>query len=182
MKKYFFLLALASLTTLACDPADGDLVTGGDAGAGPDALSPRPDVLAPGSDALGPRQDVLAPRSDSLSPGCPVPEPRVKSMWGAAVTTTPRGGYRTLQVVPSCSSSQNPSPKNCASPVDGFSDGTSWCCVATEKNADGTYRSARATVQCFASPMAMMPTKAPGNVALCSPEGKFVGWDCMDGS
>lgn len=165
MKKYFLLLApLALLAAASCDGSPQ-----------PEDPSALPDAGSPA------RPDALAPRTDSPAPGCAVPEPRVKSMWGSTVTTSPRGGFRTLADPVTCSAAYNPPPRDCSRPVDGFSDGTTWCCVSAARAAKGQYQPARpTTMYCFDKVSAGAHTKAPGNVALCSLDGKFVGWDCMD--
>jgi hypothetical protein len=173
MKNFFFAISALALLLVGCD--DGTFDPN-------DATSGKADATS------GSQSDVIP--SGPIS--CPIPKPAISLGLGMAlglvVSTVPTIGYRLLTDPEHFSCSTYPEsvgPTNCSSPVDGFAKTSSdpWCCVHT---AEGQSLS----TPLMASPSLLCATDGffdrnmgyaaniPGKVALCSSDGKFMGWDC----
>ena len=101
---------------------------------------------------------------------------------------TPRNGYRLLvNSVPCPDPSINPAVSafvNCSEPVGFSSRGDFWCCARTINDpAAGGWRATGMT--CFLSTISGHTTairETNGNIALCSKNFAFMGWDCTRSS
>ena len=192
MKNYFFAtsVVLVFVSLSGCDDP-GDQVVSGDAG-----------VVAKVSDAgvVAKVSDTGTAVSDPLgSPHCKVPTPEYLP---AGTTTVPRGGYLwVLKVSPGdpavlCASDKPGSPSNCLNP-DGYWDGGrgDWCCVLTYPSSDvqdpytgytGPDFVYAQDLYCGYEPggaglngaQVAAAAGVPGDVALCTTDGTFVGWKC----
>jgi hypothetical protein len=120
--------------------------------------------------------------SDARATSCKVPTP--KFSLGGLITSTPRGGYVVVETesVPCLSTiTGGGQPTNCSDPVDGFASGVDqfWCYLSVQKDR-GSYYMATGYLVCGATGRQLQDMKAwtsPfGNVAACSPSGKFLGW------
>jgi hypothetical protein len=170
---------LAALCS-GCDGSGGGEVGDGDAG--------RADTV---------RQDAVA--ASDVKPGtCTVPTP--KFSLNGLVTATPRHGYVVVAVDSyPCSTyiAQYPFaialPTNCEDPVDGFASGVDqvWCYVVTREAGGRVLPVASNSAKPFSLSCSwtgvqiMEQIKANvmtysqavfGDVAVCSPSGKFLGW------
>jgi hypothetical protein len=165
-----FLLVLV-LALVGCDDGEPESMVNGDAGC-PDAV----------------KSDVIK-SSDVQKVPCVVPAP--KYTLGGAVSTVPRGGYRIVSTeAVQCTSlvTGGMQPTNCADPVDGFAanEDSPWCCVYTTRGMVGVGSDAVLSVvspilACYGTVKQVgtgIGPMIPGDVALCSPSGKFVGWAC----
>jgi hypothetical protein len=175
-------LAAGLLATLCsgCDGSGGGDVEDGDAGR---------------SDAV--RQDAVA--ATDVKPGtCSIPTP--KFSLNGLVTTTPRHGYVVVAADSHpCSTyiAQYPFaiafPTNCEDPVDGFASGADqvWCYVVTRVAGGRVLPVASNSAEplslscSWTGDQIMTQIKANvmtysqavfGDVAVCSPSGKFLGW------
>jgi hypothetical protein len=173
---------LASLCS-GCDGSGGEEVASGDAGRADSGGSVKADAG---------RSDVVkvdAVTSDgvvgSMVAPCQVPTPKL-AMTG--VSSTPRLGYVVLHsdVGSGCSAdpSNNLDPASCDDPVDGFASslsGNQWCCVNVQDNGTSLINSQHPWMCIPAIPNVKLgsETSMPGDVAVCSSSGVFVGWACQ---
>jgi len=146
------------------DAGRSDSVVAGDVG--------RSDVV---------RAEVTASGDARVTP-CTVPEP--KFSLGGLVTTTPRRGYVVVESEDvACKTMQYAvkPPTNCSDPVDGFSGGVNlpWCYLVLSKTGDRYYLKSP-SLDCSVTGAEVASaglTSTPfGDVAACSPGGKFLGW------
>ena len=146
--------------------------------------------LAGGSDA-GNAPDVTR-GTDSKTAPCVVPSPKypvVTSTGASVVGTVPRDGYRIVsaEFTPEeiCYVSAGlTQPTNCQDPVDGYGDGkSSWCCVNVRSTSDPkVVQLVSPTLSCAGSVKDLLAPMSgvvvPGDVALCTSSGVFLGWAC----
>jgi hypothetical protein len=125
-----------------------------------------------------------AGRADSKVASCQVPAPRV-SMTG--VSATPRLGYVVLGSDVALTCVVDPryqlAPATCSAPVDGFASSVAdpWCCVNL-KDDGKSLASSQYPLKCLPAGLNTTPgssSDAPGDVAVCSSSGSFVGWACQ---
>jgi hypothetical protein len=175
MKNFFFGISALALLLVGCD--DGTFDPN-------DATSGKPDATS------GSQSDVIP--SGPIS--CPIPKPASPVGPGmSSVSSVPTLGYRLLTDPEHFTCSTYPDsvgPTNCSSPVDGFAKTLSdpWCCVDTFANTVGG--GPKIVSATMLSPSLRCATNGifdrsseyagniPGKVALCSSDGKFMGWDC----
>jgi hypothetical protein len=181
MKNFFFGISALALLLVGCD--DGTFDPN-------DATSGKLDATS------GSKSDAIP--SGPIS--CPIPKPANSAgPGGAPVSTVPVLGYRLLTDPEHFSCSTYPKsvgypdsvgPTNCSSPVNGFAKTISdpWCCVHTFANTVGG--GPKIVSATMLSPSLLCATNGifdrtseyvgniPGKVALCSSDGKFMGWDC----
>jgi hypothetical protein len=139
-----------------------------------------------------------AGRTDVRTTSCQVPTP--KFSLNGLVTTTPRHGYVVIAVDSyPCSTyiAQYPYatalPTNCEDPADGFASGTGqvWCYVVTREAGGRVVPVASNSAESLSlscsltGDQIMSQIKANGmtysqavfgDVAVCSPNGQFLGW------
>ena len=180
MKNFFFGISALALLLVGCD--DGSADPNDVVSAKPDATAAsRPDATEPTTIPTSYPAPVLTPTGFH----CPIPASTVNP----TIPTAPRNMYRYLINADqfSCSVSGTAGPTDCKSPANGFALAKSdpWCCLNTQPipvSVGGNLKSAPSAY--LLSPSLLCPTYIGGNetpwgqIALCSPEGKFVGWDC----
>lgn len=125
---------------------------------------------------------------DARATSCAVPTPKFDL--GGVVTTRPRRGYLVVEAesVP-CSTLSDGGPyhpTNCSDPVDGFASGVdqAWCRVLTQsppsaRNPAPTYLAPPYLACDTTGRQVLASSSSPtpfGDVAVCSPSGRFLGW------
>ena len=183
MKNFFFGIPALALLLVGCD--DGSADPNDVASAKPDATAAsKPDATEPTTIPTS----YPAPAPTPTGFHCPIPAVTVAPF---SVGTAPANMYRFLinSEQFSCFSSGSAGPTDCRSPANGFRRSYTdfWCCLNTvpvPTTVGGNVKSAPSAYLLSPSlscESASISIAAAGQVALCSSDGIFMGWDCNSG-